>query len=114
MILLIAEVPQRPIPQSTHQVCHGWTRVHRRRQFEKHLIFKTHYGTFSAETCGSEDAGFEQSSNLKDDTKKFADFEVSNLENVLKQLRDVMGNATRSTSSEMLDALKLAATVLER
>ena len=27
LLLLIAEVPQRPIPQPTHRVCHGWTCV---------------------------------------------------------------------------------------
>ena len=42
------------------------------------------------------------------------DVKVSNLEIVMTQLKDAMENATSSTSSEMLDALKLAARALER
>ena len=69
-----------------------------------------------------EEAGFDQvvcerfghTSDFKDDMKKSADVEASNFESVLKQPKDVMGNAQSSTRFEMLDALKLAATALER
>ena len=57
---------------------------------------------------------FPKASEGDRDIGKFADIEVSNLENVLKQLKSVMVNAESSTSFEMLDSLKIAATTLER
>ena len=55
----------------------------------------------------------EQHSDLKDDAK-FVNIEESNPEKVLKQLKGDMVNTESSTSSEMLEALKLAAKTLER